>query len=50
MENMNIGIDPEHRAQNAEDLKHLLADSYTLYPLGAAMPAEQAGFLLLRIL
>ena len=33
METMNIGIDPEHRAQIAEGLKHLLADSYTLYLL-----------------
>jgi starvation-inducible DNA-binding protein len=31
MESMNIGIDPEHRADIADGLKHLLADSYTLY-------------------
>ncbi len=31
MENMNIGIEPEHRAEIAQGLKHLLADSYTLY-------------------
>lgn len=31
METMNIGIDPEHRAEIAQGLKHLLADSYTLY-------------------
>jgi starvation-inducible DNA-binding protein len=33
MENMNIGITPEHRAEIAQGLKHLLADSYTLYLL-----------------
>ena len=33
MESMNIGIAPEHRAEIAEGLKHLLADSYTLYLL-----------------
>jgi len=31
MENMNIGIEPEQRAEIAAGLKHLLADSYTLY-------------------
>lgn len=31
MKHMNIGIDPEHRAEIAQGLKHLLADSYTLY-------------------
>lgn len=31
MQNINIGIDPEHRAEVAQGLKHLLADSYTLY-------------------
>ena len=31
MEAMNIGIAPEHRAEIAQGLKHLLADSYTLY-------------------
>ena len=31
MESINIGIDPEHRAEIAQGLKHLLADSYTLY-------------------
>ncbi len=31
METMNIGIAPEHRAEIAQGLKHLLADSYTLY-------------------
>lgn len=31
MENVNIGIGPEHRADIAQGLKHLLADSYTLY-------------------
>ena len=31
MESMNIGIDPKHRAEIAEGLKRLLADSYTLY-------------------
>ena len=31
MENINIGIEPEHRAEIAQGLKHLLADSYTLY-------------------
>ncbi len=31
MESMNIGIDSQHRASVAESLKHLLADSYTLY-------------------
>lgn len=31
MEHMNIGIDAEQRASVAEGLKHLLADSYTLY-------------------
>ena len=33
MESMNIGIAPEHRAEIAQGLKHLLADSYTLYLL-----------------
>lgn len=33
MDSMNIGIDPEHRAEIAQGLKHLLADSYTLYLL-----------------
>jgi len=33
MENMNIGIEPENRAEIAQGLKHLLADSYTLYLL-----------------
>ena len=33
MESMNIGISPEHRAEIAQGLKHLLADSYTLYLL-----------------
>lgn len=31
MEDINIGIEPEHRAEIAQGLKHLLADSYTLY-------------------
>ena len=31
MEAMNIGIAPEQRAEIAQGLKHLLADSYTLY-------------------
>jgi len=31
MESMNIGIDPQQRAEIAQGLKHLLADSYTLY-------------------
>ena len=31
MTNINIGIDPEHRAEIARGLKCLLADSYTLY-------------------
>ncbi len=31
MENINIGIAPEHRVEIAQGLKHLLADSYTLY-------------------
>ena len=31
MEAVNIGIAPEHRAEIAQGLKHLLADSYTLY-------------------
>jgi starvation-inducible DNA-binding protein len=31
MEAVNIGIDPEHREEIAQGLKHLLADSYTLY-------------------
>lgn len=31
MDNINIGISAEHRAEIAEGLKHLLADSYTLY-------------------
>ena len=31
MESINIGITPEHRAEIAQGLKHLLADSYTLY-------------------
>ena len=31
MENMNIGIDPEQRAEIAQGLKRLLAESYTLY-------------------
>lgn len=31
METMIIGIDPEQRAKVAQGLKHLLADSYTLY-------------------
>ena len=31
MEEMNIGIAPEQRAEIAQGLKHLLADSYTLY-------------------
>ena len=31
MENINIGIDSEHRSIVAGGLKHLLADSYTLY-------------------
>lgn len=31
MNTINIGIDPEHRAEIAQGLKHLLADSYTLY-------------------
>jgi len=31
MEAVNIGIDPEHRAEIAQGLKRLLADSYTLY-------------------
>ena len=31
MEDINIGIDQEHRAEIAQGLKHLLADSYTLY-------------------
>ena len=29
--NINIGIDTKHREQVARGLKHLLADSYTLY-------------------
>lgn len=33
MENMNIGIDPGHREEIAQGLKHLLADSYSLYLL-----------------
>lgn len=31
MDTMNIGIAPEQRAEIAQGLKHLLADSYTLY-------------------
>ena len=31
MGSINIGIEPEHRAEIAQALKHLLADSYTLY-------------------
>ena len=31
MEAVNIGIAPEHRGEIAQGLKHLLADSYTLY-------------------
>ena len=31
MEPMNIGIDAEQRTRVAQGLKHLLADSYTLY-------------------
>ena len=31
METVDIGIAPEHRAEIAQGLKHLLADSYTLY-------------------
>jgi starvation-inducible DNA-binding protein len=31
MEHMNIGIAPEHREAIAQGLKHLLADTYTLY-------------------
>ena len=31
MESIDIGIGPEHRAAIAQGLKHLLADSYTLY-------------------
>ena len=31
MNSINIGIEPEHRAEVAQGLKHLLADSYTLY-------------------
>ncbi|MEE4277313.1 MAG: Dps family protein [Halieaceae bacterium] len=31
MEDINIGIDAEQRASVAQGLKHLLADSYTLY-------------------
>ena len=31
MEAVNIGIAPEHRAEIAQGLKHLLAESYTLY-------------------
>jgi starvation-inducible DNA-binding protein len=31
MESIDIGIEPEHRAEIAQALKHLLADSYTLY-------------------
>lgn len=31
MDNIDIGIAPEQRLQIAEGLKHLLADSYTLY-------------------
>lgn len=30
MESIDIGIDSEHRAEIAQGLKHLLADSYTL--------------------
>jgi len=31
MDSMNIGIAPEQRVEIAQGLKHLLADSYTLY-------------------
>lgn len=31
METINIGIDPAQRSEIAQGLKHLLADSYTLY-------------------
>ncbi len=31
MQAINIGIEPEQRIEIAEGLKHLLADSYTLY-------------------
>lgn len=31
MENMDIGIEPKHRKEIAQGLKHLLADTYTLY-------------------
>ncbi len=31
MESIDIGISPEHREEIAQGLKHLLADSYTLY-------------------
>ncbi len=31
MESIDIGISPEHRKEIAQGLKHLLADSYTLY-------------------
>ena len=31
MEDIDIGIDPKSRAEIASGLKHLLADSYTLY-------------------
>ena len=31
MQRMNIGIDPQQRLEIAQGLKHLLADSYTLY-------------------
>ena len=31
MQDINIGIEPEHRSEIAQGLKHLLADSYTLY-------------------
>ncbi|MEM9623492.1 MAG: Dps family protein [Pseudomonadota bacterium] len=33
MEDINIGISHEHRIEVAQGLKHLLADSYTLYLL-----------------